>query len=67
MSTVTLQRIKARIGDMGMPGVIWPVYSTTDEVMRAFYDRDKAEAFVKMNPMWFVGTQPIKMQDASSL
>jgi hypothetical protein len=67
MLTVTLSRLKERIGDMGLPGVVWPVYSTKDDAMRCFYNREKAEAFVVMNPMWFVGTQPIQMQDASSL
>jgi hypothetical protein len=62
MPPATLSRLKARIGDMGLPRVVWPVYGQ-DNVIVAFYDRDKATAWAAENHM-LAGQTPLRIKDA---
>jgi hypothetical protein len=63
MPPATLTRLKARIGDMGLPRVVWPVYCQDGQIA-AFYDRDKAEAWAKDGPQRLAGQQPLRVRDA---
>jgi hypothetical protein len=63
MPPATLSRLKARIGDMGLPRVVWPVYGQDGSIV-AFYDREKAEAYAKDGPQRLAGTQPLRIRDA---
>ena len=64
MPPATLSRLKQRIGDMGLPRVVWPVYCQDGQIM-AFYDRDKAEAWAKQGPQRLAGQVPLQVKDAS--
>jgi hypothetical protein len=66
MPPVTLTRLRSRIGDLGLPRVLWLVYmSDGDEEFVGFYDRDKADAYAKLDHRRFVGTAPLHIKDAS--
>ena len=64
MPSEAVSRIRARIGDMGLPGVVWVVYSTTGGDMAAFYDRDKANEYAAQAADRFVGDKPLPVRDA---
>lgn len=67
MPPLTLSRLRRRIGDMGLPRVVWLVYTTADEdpEMRGFYDREKAEAYAAKHEGRFVGVEPLQILDPS--
>ena len=50
---------------MGLPGIVWVVYTTKGAAESvAFYDREKADAYVAEDPSRFVSSQPLKIMDA---
>jgi hypothetical protein len=64
MPPATLTRLKQRIGDLGLPRVVWPVYCQDGQIV-AFYDRDKAAAWAEDGPQRLAGQQPLQIKDAS--
>jgi len=62
MSTVTLSRLARRIGDMGLPAVVWLVHMP-DGSDCGFYDRMKADAFAREDPIRYVNDVPLIIKD----
>lgn len=65
MPSLAVTRIRQRIGTMGLPSVVWLVYSRdSDTDMVAFYDRELADAYAAADPNRFVGKLPLPVKDA---
>jgi hypothetical protein len=64
MPSAAITLIRSRIGDMGLPGVVWPVFDEHSAEIVAFYDRTKAEAYAGLQTGRFVAERPINVKDA---
>lgn len=63
MPSAAVARIRQRIGTLGLPNVVWVVIEP-DDVMVAFYDRDKADAHAAAAPGRVAMSRPVAMKDA---
>lgn len=64
MPSAAVSRLRARIGDLGLPGVVWVVEDMRRDVPSvAFYDREKAVAYAAEDRNRYLAGQPLQIRD----
>lgn len=69
MPSAAVARLRARIGDLGLPGVVWVVeqtYADGGVEMLAFYDRERALEYAAGAKSRTLLSHPMQIKDAAS-
>jgi hypothetical protein len=68
MPSAAVTRIRSRIGDMGLPGVVWVVIDSSEGGLdrTGFYDRERAQAFAAASPSRTMVATPLRIRDANA-
>jgi hypothetical protein len=63
MPSLTVTRLRSRIGDLGLPSIVWMVGDADSPHPVAFYDREKAQAYVAASPARRLLPTPLRIMD----
>jgi hypothetical protein len=63
MPSLTVTRLRSRIGSMGLPSVIWQVGDADSHQLVGFYDREKAQAYAAASPARMLLQAPLRIMD----